>query len=84
MEIGKVLVKPACGKARHCFYNFCLVYVHACVGLSVEICLCHNFYIYSWISELFGTVVVLEEEKSHLKHFSDRLKVKVTLEGVIN
>ena len=37
-----------------------------------------------WISNLFDTVVVLEEEKCHLKHFLGRLKVKVTLEGHIN
>ena len=33
---------------------------------------------------LFDIVVVLEEEKCHLKHFLGRLKVKVTLEGHIN
>ena len=52
--------------------------------VSVQICLGHNFYIYAWISKLFGTVVVLEEEKCHLKHFLGRLKAKVTLEGHIN
>ena len=30
------------------------------------------------ISKQFGTVVALEEEKCHLKHFLGRLKVKVT------
>ena len=44
----------------------------------------HNFYIYAWISNLFDTVVVFEEEKCHPKHFLGRLKVKVTLEGHIN
>ena len=40
--------------------------------------------IYTWISKLFDTAVVLVEEKCHLKHFLGRLKVKVTLEGHIN
>ena len=44
----------------------------------------HNSYLYAWISNLFDIVVVLEEEKCHLKHFLGRLKVKVTLEGHIN
>ena len=52
-----------------------------CVHLSVRICPGHNSYIYECISKLFDTVVVLEEEKCHLKHFLGRLKVKVTLEG---
>ena len=58
-----IFVEPACGKARHNCYNFCLVYVLVCI------CLGHNFYIYAWISKLFGTVVVLEEKKYSLKHF---------------
>ena len=40
--------------------------------------------IYARISKLFYTAVVLGEGKCHLKHFLDRLKVKVTLEGHIN
>ena len=51
---------------------------------SVWICLGHNTYIYGWISKLFDTVVVLEEEKCHLNIFIGRLKVKVTLEDHIN
>ena len=51
---------------------------------SVRICTGHNSHIYAWISNLFDIVVVLEEEKCHLKHFLGRLKVKVTLEGHIN
>ena len=51
---------------------------------SVRICLGHNSYIYAWISKLFETVVVLEEEKCHLEIFLSRLNVKVTLEGHIN
>ena len=51
---------------------------------SVRICPDLYSYIYAWISNLFDTVVVLEEEKCHLKHFLGRLKVKVTLEGHIN
>ena len=54
---------------------------------SVRICPGHNHnsYIVAWISNFFDTVVVLEEEKCHLKHFFlGRLKVKVTLEGHIN
>ena len=51
---------------------------------SVRICLGHNSYIYAWISKLLDILVVLEEEKCHLKHFLGSLKVKVTLEGQIN
>ena len=54
------------------------------VRASVRICPGHNSYIYAWISKLFDTVVVLEEEKCSFKHFLDRLKVKGTLEGHIN
>ena len=50
---------------------------------SVRICPGQNSYIYAWISNLFDTVVVLEEEKCHLKHFLGRLKVKVTFETPI-
>ena len=46
--------------------------------LSVRIYPGHDPFIYGWISKLFDTVVVLEEEKCHLKHFLGRLKVKVT------
>ena len=45
----------------------CLHCARACA--SVRICLGHNSYIYAWISKLFDTVVVLEEEKCHLKLF---------------
>ena len=51
---------------------------------SIRICPGRNSYIYAWISNLFDTVVVLEEEKCHLNIFLGRLKVKVTLEGLIN
>ena len=61
------------------------MYVHcARAGASVRICPGHNSYIYAWISNLFDTVVVLEEEKCHLNYYLGRLKVKVTLEGHIN
>ena len=50
----------------------------------VRICPGHKSYIYAWISELFDTFVVLGEEKCHMKHFLGTLKVKVTLEGLIN
>ena len=36
------------------------VCMHSCV--SVRICLGNNSYIYAWISKLFGTFDVLEEE----------------------
>ena len=75
-----VFVTPACGKARLSCYYFAKIYVHASSFVRG-----HNSYIYAWISKLFDTVVVLEEEKCHLKHFFlGRLKVKVTLEGHIN
>ena len=54
------------------------------VRASVRICPGHDSYIHAWISKLFDTIVVLGEEKCHLKHFLGRLKVKVTLEGHIN
>ena len=54
------------------------------VRAYVRICPGYNSYIYAWISKLFYTVVVLGEEKYHLKHVFGRLKVKVTLEGHIN
>ena len=38
----------------------------------------HNLYNYAWISKQFGTVVALEEEMCHMKHFIGRLKVKIT------
>ena len=61
------------------------MYMHcARVRAYVRICPGHNSYIYAWLSELFDTVVVLGEEKCHLKHFLGRLKVKVTLDGHIN
>ena len=44
--------------------------MYACMYLSIHLdCQGHNSYIYGWISNLFDTVVVLEEEKCHLKHF---------------
>ena len=55
-----------------------LVRICACVSASVRICPNHNLYNNAWISKQFGTVVALEEEKCHLKHFLGRLKVKVT------
>ena len=39
-----------------------------CMRPSVRICPGHKSYIYAGISKLLGTVVVLEEEKCHLKH----------------
>ena len=60
------------------------VCMHACLCMSILICLGHNSYIYAWISKLFNTIVVFGEEQCHLKHFLDRLKVKVTLDGHIN
>ena len=54
-------------------------YVRQCVRASVRIFSDHNLYNNSWVSEQFGTVVALGEEKCHLKHFlCTRLKVKVT------
>ena len=43
-------------------------------------CVCpdHNLYNNAWIPKQFGTIVALEAEKCHLKHFLGRLKVKVT------
>ena len=60
------------------------VCMHACVRMSVWICLGHNSFNYAWISKLFNTVFVLDEGKCHLKYFLGRLKVKVTVEGHIN
>ena len=44
-------------------YNFGKVYARVCVRTSVRICPGHNSYIYARSSKLFGTVVVLEQEK---------------------
>ena len=52
--------------------------VHQCVHGSVRICPDHDLYNNAWISKQVGTVVALEEEKYHLKHFLGMLKVKVT------
>ena len=38
------------------------VYMHACLCVSIRICLGHNSNINVWISKLFNTVFVLEEE----------------------
>ena len=61
----------------------CTMYVRACVH-PPRFARAITPYIYAWISKLFDIIVVLEEEKCHLKHFSGRLKVKVTPEGHIN
>ena len=45
--------------------------VCACVRASARICPDHNLYNNAWISKQFGTVVALEEEKCHLKHFKE-------------
>ena len=74
----KIFFEPASGQARHSCYNFGKVYVRA------SVCPDCKSYIYAWISNLFVTAVVLEEEKCHLKQFLGRLKVRVTLEGHIN
>ena len=62
-----IFVKPTCGKARHSCYYFAKVHVHACMHPSGFV-QAITPYIYAWISKLFDTVVVLEEEKCHLKH----------------
>ena len=75
--IDTFFVKHACGKVRHSCYYFAKVYVHVCVRTYAQICTSHNSCIYRWISKLFDTVVVLEEEQCHLKHFiSSPLVVK--------
>ena len=38
------------------------VCMHVCLRMSIRICLGHNSYIYAWISKLFNTFLVLEEE----------------------
>ena len=38
------------------------VCMHACLRTSVRICLGHDSYRYAWISKLFNTVFVFEEE----------------------
>ena len=64
-----IFVDPAYGKARHSCNYFVEVYVRAYVRadllrLSVRIYPGHNPFIYGWISKLFDTVVVLEEENA--------------------
>ena len=55
-----------------------LVVVCVCIRASVQICPDHNLYNNAWISKQFGTVVALEEDKCHLKHFLGSFKIKVT------
>ena len=43
-----------------------LVRVCACVRPDLSV---HNLFSNAWISKQFGTVVALEEEKCHMKHF---------------
>ena len=38
------------------------VCMHACLRMSIRICLGHNSYINAWISKVFNTVFVLEEK----------------------
>ena len=64
-----IFVEPACGKARHSCYNFAKVNVRAFFHPSIQICTGNNCDITGWILKLFDTVVVLEEEKCHIKHF---------------
>ena len=56
-------VKPACSE-RDIAVTILLkcMCVLVCMRVSVRICLGHNSYIYAWISKLFDTVIVLEEE----------------------
>ena len=51
------------------FLLSCMCVHCARVHASVQICPGHNSYMSQWISILFDTVVVLGEEKCHLKHF---------------
>ena len=73
LEVAKVfgmaqfLSSPLAGK-RDIIVTF-LFGVCVCVRVSVRICPDHNLYNNAWISKQFGTVVALEEEKCHLKHF---------------
>ena len=60
LYINSFFVEPAWGKVRHSCYYFAKVYV--CVCASIRLCLGHNSYIHGWISKLFDTVVVLQEE----------------------
>ena len=65
------LSSPLAGKRGIVVTSFvrCMC-VRQCIRASVRICPEHNLYIYVWISKQFSTVVALEEEKCHLKHFS--------------
>ena len=69
------LSSPLAGKRD----KFVTIFVWCmCMRPSAQICPDHNLYNNAWISKQYGTVVALEEEKCHLKHFLGRLKVKVT------
>ena len=43
--------------------------VRPCVKASVRNCPDHNLHNNVWISKQIGTIVALEEEKCHLRHF---------------
>ena len=62
--VSVFLSSPLAVKRDNCYY-IANVYVPA----SVQIGWGQYSYIYGWISKFFDTVVVLEEEECHLKHF---------------
>ena len=65
-------VERACLKARPCCYNFCLVYVRACVRPSIRI----------WLSNNLITSTVMhgfQQLLSHLKHFAGKQDIVVTV-----
>ena len=73
--------------ARHSWYNFSSVYVHAlcmaCVSVhcaSVRTFPCHKMYIYAWTSKV-GTVVHLDKETCLLKHLFRYVKGQGHIEG---
>ena len=79
-----IFVEPACFKMRQCCYYFAKVNVRGCVCASIFVWAITSSFI-NWVSKLFDTAVVFEEEKCHLEHFIlGRLKAKITLEVHIN
>ena len=61
--LERILKSPLAGKRG------IVVTISVHVRASIRICPDHNVYNNAWISKQFGSVVALEEEKCHLKHF---------------
>ena len=66
--LALIFVEPTAGK-RDIVVTILVRCIRPWVHASDRICPDHNLYSNAWIPKQFGTVVALEEEKCHLKHF---------------